>query len=114
MTPRRKKMSLRGIFHVQRDCFETIANSRHQKLYSEGGKKFMGVISLSASKCGGKYISRKFYFHEKMEYSVIYCIKLLSKAKAFKQVIVLIDHYIYSHKLAYGTQYLTIIHRTGS
>ena len=39
-----KKMSSRGAFNVPRDWFET--NSRHQKRYSEGGKKIRGCRGL--------------------------------------------------------------------
>ena len=39
-----KNMSSRGAFNVPRDWFET--NSRHQKRYSEGGKKIRGCRGL--------------------------------------------------------------------
>ena len=41
MTPHRKKCPHVVHFNVPRDWFET--NSLHQKRYSEGGKKFVGV-----------------------------------------------------------------------
>ena len=44
MTPHRKKCPHVVHFNVPRDWFET--NSRHQKRYSEGGKKIRGCRGL--------------------------------------------------------------------
>ena len=44
MTPHRKKCPHVVHFNVKRDWFET--NSRHQKRYSEGGKKIRGCRGL--------------------------------------------------------------------
>ena len=44
MTPHRKKCPHVVHFNVPRDWFET--NSRHQKRYSEDGKKFRGCRGL--------------------------------------------------------------------
>ena len=44
MTPHRKKRPHLVHFNVPRDWFEI--NSRHQKRYSEDGKKFRGCRSL--------------------------------------------------------------------
>ena len=44
MTPHRKKCPHVVHFNVPRDWFEI--NSRHQKRYSEDGKKFRGCRSL--------------------------------------------------------------------
>ena len=44
MTPHRKKCPYVVHFNVPRDWFET--NLRHQKRYSEGGKKIRGCLGL--------------------------------------------------------------------
>ena len=52
MTPHRKKCPHVVHFNVPRDWFES--NSRHQKCYSEGGKKICGCRGLL-----GRVISHK-------------------------------------------------------